>query len=136
MLDKLIAEIEKKRGQQAIADQKFVVQHQVLGDLAPLLWISLRLSLEAKSKGYPSYFGWEVCPKSEAEIRRHSDGKRLHLDYLEDSRCVFYRIGGVAGTCYIGLNEMNAAIFLNDDGDPYPEAEFLADKLLELLLRA
>jgi hypothetical protein len=135
MLDNLIAEIEKKKGQQTIADQKLVVQHQILGDLAPRLWASFRLSLQEKSKEHLNYFDWQICPKSEAEIRRRNDGKLLHLDYLEDSRCVAYQIGEVVGMCRIGLNETNAAIFLNDDGDPYPGAGFVADKLLEVLLR-
>jgi hypothetical protein len=134
MLDKLIAEVEKKNSQQTLVDQKFVAQQRILGDLGPRLWASLRLSLRKKCEEYPKHFTWQTGPQSGAGILAGSVSRFLQVEYSEGSQRIWYQVGEVQGEYRIGINSKNDAVFVDDDGRPYPGVEFVADSLLALLL--
>jgi hypothetical protein len=132
MLDKLIAEEEKRERQQELSTQSFILRQDILSDLAPRLWKALRLSIQSWCKKHPNRFTFEVQADSQAVVR----GKRkiLEVEYQQQSKRVFYQIGEVGGVIRIRLNDSDDAVFVDDEGLAYSGPEYVAELMLSALL--
>lgn len=139
MLDSVIAALESKKQEQAIADEKFVREQRVLDELAPRLWSKARLALKGDCEKRPQYFTFRVGANSGATVtcyNRHA----LEVEYLSASKVIAFRIvnpqaDDFIGTYRIGLDGNGQAAIFDAEGKILPSVIYLADELLTLTLQ-
>jgi hypothetical protein len=134
MLEKLIATIDAEARARRIIDEKFVREQRILDEVAPRTWRSLRAALKAETEKYPKHFTFEIQPEIQVVIRG-SSSKVLEAEYLSESKSVIFRCGEVEGERLIRLDSQARAVILDDEEKPYPSVEFVAERLLALILQ-
>ncbi len=134
MLERLIATIDAEAQARSVSDEKFVRQQRILDELAPRTWRSLRAALKAEAEKYPKHFTFEIQPDIQVVVRGASR-KVLEAEYLSESKSVIFRCGEVEGERLIRLDSQSRAVILDDEERPYPSVEFVAERLLALIVQ-
>jgi hypothetical protein len=138
MLDSVIASIEAKKKDQALAADKFTREQRMLDELAPRLWSQFRLTLRTECEKRHQYFTFRVGPNSGATVIC-CNRRALDVEYLPASKTIAFRIvnkesDDYIGAYNIGLDENNNAAIFGADSKILPSATYVVDELLTLLL--
>jgi hypothetical protein len=134
MLERLIAEAEAEKQAEKIRDERAVRKQRALDEQVPRILNTLRAALKAKAEKYPGHFTFDIRPEPEAVIRGKT-GRALEVEFLAESKVVAYRCGEIEGFCTFGLNEQNLAVICDGEGYPYESVDYVAEKLLALILQ-
>ncbi len=134
MLDRVIAELESKKQQRSVSDERFIREQRILDELAPRVWREVRQALQSECKAHPEYLHFEVQPEPYVLIRC-SNRRVLEVEYLSESKTVVFQCGDVSGECAIGLDGQNRGVLVDGSGKVLPSASYLADELLAKALQ-